>query len=208
MAIKRPKAESLELLFDDVAPAQDRVEGFLYLADFLGADEHAALLAEVRAVPFSPFTYRGFTAKRRVASFGYHYSFETFRVTPGPPMPEFLLPLRARVAGLLACEPAEVVEALVTEYPPGTEIGWHKDVAPFDRIAGVSLAGPCTMRLRRGAARERTIVSVPLAPRSAYVLAGAARREWEHHIPATPGQRYSITFRTLTEKWKARLRRV
>jgi alkylated DNA repair dioxygenase AlkB len=36
-----------------------------------------------------------------------------------------------------------------------------------------------------------------LEPRSAYVIAGAARTRRQHHIPPTEAFRYSITFRTL-----------
>jgi alkylated DNA repair dioxygenase AlkB len=36
-----------------------------------------------------------------------------------------------------------------------------------------------------------------LAPRSGYVLAGPARNQWQHSIPAVPAERYSLTFRTL-----------
>jgi alkylated DNA repair protein (DNA oxidative demethylase) len=36
-----------------------------------------------------------------------------------------------------------------------------------------------------------------LEPRSGYVLAGEARRSWQHSIPPAKELRYSITFRTL-----------
>jgi hypothetical protein len=32
---------------------------------------------------------------------------------------------------------------------------------------------------------------------SAYLLSGPARSAWQHHIPPTKGDRYSVTFRTL-----------
>ena len=38
---------------------------------------------------------------------------------------------------------------------------------------------------------------VTVAPRSAYLLAGPARREWEHSIPPAEALRYSVTFRRL-----------
>jgi alkylated DNA repair dioxygenase AlkB len=37
----------------------------------------------------------------------------------------------------------------------------------------------------------------PLEPRSGYVLDGPARWSWQHSIPATKEERFSITFRTL-----------
>ena len=40
-------------------------------------------------------------------------------------------------------------------------------------------------------------MEVALEPRSAYVLTGPARTQWEHSIPPVKETRYSITFRTL-----------
>ena len=53
------------------------------------------------------------------------------------------------------------------------------------------------MRFQRGKGPARQVREVTLAPRSAYVLAGAARYAWQHSIPPTKALRYSITFRTL-----------
>jgi alkylated DNA repair dioxygenase AlkB len=41
------------------------------------------------------------------------------------------------------------------------------------------------------------VLNLPLAARSAYILRGPARWQWQHAIAPTPGDRYSITFRTL-----------
>jgi alkylated DNA repair dioxygenase AlkB len=41
------------------------------------------------------------------------------------------------------------------------------------------------------------VAEVILAPRSGYVLAGAARYAWQHSIPPIKALRYSIAFRTL-----------
>ena len=46
-------------------------------------------------------------------------------------------------------------------------------------------------------ARRPTTHDVELEPRSAYLIAGVARREFEHSIPPVAERRYSITFRTL-----------
>ena len=61
----------------------------------------------------------------------------------------------------------------------------------------ISLLAPCTFRLRRkmGAKWER--VSLVAEPRSAYLLRGPSRTEWEHSIPAVDALRYSITFRSM-----------
>jgi alkylated DNA repair dioxygenase AlkB len=179
--------------------------GFRYEAEFLSEAEERELLTRIRALPLAEFRYQAFTAKRRVLSFGYHYSFQDYRITRGEPMPDFLAAVRARAAALLAREPEALAEALLTEYPAGAGIGWHRDVAPFEAIVGVSLGAACTFKLRRGKPGAREIATLTVEPRSAYVLAGPARTEWEHHIPATKAQRYSITFRTLNPAWKAKL---
>jgi len=86
---------------------------------------------------------------------------------------------------------------LVTEYRPGTPLGWHRDAPEYERVAGVSLGGWARMRLRRYPAGKDKSLALELAPRSAYQMQGAARWQWQHSIPATKELRYSITFRTL-----------
>jgi alkylated DNA repair dioxygenase AlkB len=55
-------------------------------------------------------------------------------------------------------------------------------------------------RFRRAAGvRKWERVSLTAEPRSAYLLSGPARFEWEHSIPPVDALRYSITFRTLRE---------
>ena len=142
---------------------------------------------------------RGVVARRRVIHYGVNYSFETFRATPGPPIPEFLLPLR-RVGAIAGVDAEALAEALITEYSPGAAIGWHRDAAPFDIVIGISLLSACRMRFRRGKVRAWETGEIVLAPRSAYVLTGPARTQWEHSIPPVKETRYSITFRTLRTK--------
>jgi alkylated DNA repair dioxygenase AlkB len=108
-----------------------------------------------------------------------------------------LLPLRESAAAFAGIAPSGLQHVLITEYAPGAAIGWHKDKAVFGDVVGISLGSPCVFRLRRktGDAWERA--SLTLAPRSAYLLQGSARTEWEHSIPAVGGLRYSVTFRNL-----------
>jgi alkylated DNA repair dioxygenase AlkB len=89
---------------------------------------------------------------------------------------------------------------LVTEYGPGAAIGWHRDKAVFGEVVGLSRLAPCTFRLRRAIGEsEWERVSLVAAPRSAYLLSGPARTEWEHSIPPVAALCYSITFRNVRE---------
>ena len=90
----------------------------------------------------------GVVAKRRAMHFGRSYEYESARVGAAPPVPEFLFPLRERIAGFTKCSPAELAEVLITEYPAGAGIGWHRDAPAFDFIVGISLLSECTMKFR------------------------------------------------------------
>jgi alkylated DNA repair dioxygenase AlkB len=67
-------------------------------------------------------------------------------------------------------------------------------------VVGISLLSPCRFRFRRGRTGAWETTEVQLNPRSIYVLTGAARKEWQHGIPAVSETRYSLTFRTLRAK--------
>ncbi|HET9594973.1 MAG TPA: alpha-ketoglutarate-dependent dioxygenase AlkB [Anaeromyxobacteraceae bacterium] len=176
--------------FDAGGPA-----GFVYQPDLLAPAEEDALLARVRPLELGEFVMHGVAARRQVRMYGWDYATGRRVLTPGEPIPAFLLPLRERCAALSGLPPDRLEMALVIRYPPGAGIGWHRDAPQFGRVVGVSLGAPCRMRLRRGPGRPST--EVVLAPRSGYALAGAARWAWQHHIPPVKAERYSVTFRSL-----------
>ena len=179
------------------ALAADLPDGLLYRAALIDEREEAALAAAIAALPLEPFQFRGYEANRRVASFGWRYDFSRHVLEPAAPMPDFLLPLRAKVADLLGRRPDGFEQALVTEYAPGAGIGWHRDRPQFDVVAGVSLLSACPLRFRRREGGGYKRATLWPAPRSAYGLTGAARDLWEHAIAPVEALRYSVTFRSL-----------
>lgn len=171
--------------------------GLTYRPDLLTPAEERALVERIRALEFAPFQFQGWEGKRRTVSYGWAYDFNDSRLRAAPPIPEFLLPLRARAAALAGVAPAQFVHALAIEYDVGAGIGWHRDRPAFGVVAGISLAAPCTLRFRRRDGKRFERVALDLAPRSAYVLTGPVRHEWEHSIAPMETLRYSVTFRTL-----------
>ncbi|HUQ86160.1 MAG TPA: alpha-ketoglutarate-dependent dioxygenase AlkB [Vicinamibacterales bacterium] len=160
-------------------------------------------MSHIGRVEFSAFEMRGVVARRRVAFFGASYDGGS---APSPAIPEFMFPLRDRLAAWAEIDPQAFAMALINEYRPGTPIGWHRDAPQYDIVSGVSLLSPCVMRLRpyvspaKAAAdktRRKTTHEIELLPRSAYVIKAEARSGYEHSIPAVTNLRYSITFRTL-----------
>lgn len=161
--------------------------GMTYELGFIAREEESALLGHLQALDFTEAKHLEYIAKRRIVLFE-------------PQVPRFLLPLRDKVAAWAALAPQALVHALVNEYRPGTPLGWHRDSPEYGVVAGISLGGLCTMRLRpyppkKG--RNPDVLSLELAPRSAYLLRDDARWQWQHSIAATKELRYSISFRTM-----------
>ena len=172
--------------------------GLRYEADLLTADQERDLLTAVTAYDFDQVVMHGQAAKRTVCHFGVGYEYDSARTAPGRPLPTELVGLRTACAVLADVDPERLVEALVTRYPPGASIGWHRDAPIFgSTVVGVSLLSACTMRFQRRAGGERRVFELSLQPRSGYVLSGAARATWQHSIPPVPELRYSVTFRSL-----------
>jgi alkylated DNA repair dioxygenase AlkB len=188
-------------LFEADLPA-----GFRYADEFITRDEEQALRAHIASIEFSAFEMRGVVARRRVAFFGSAYD---ARSTPTADMPEFLLPLRAKLAGWIGVDADAFAMALINEYPRGAPIGWHRDAPQYGIVTGVSLLTPCRMKFRpyvspsahvKDSPPRKTTHEIELLPRSAYLMSGTARRDYEHSIPAVAALRYSITFRTLRKR--------
>lgn len=176
---------------------ETQVSGFRYQPGLLTEDEERALAAWAGTLDLRPFEFHGYLGNRRIASFGYRYDFAGQRVISAAPLPARLLPVRERVAGFSGHAAADFVQAMVTEYAPGAPIGWHRDKKEFGEIVGVSLLAPAQLRFRRRQVTGWERQTQLLEPRSAYLLSGQARRDWEHSIPPQKALRYSITFRTL-----------
>jgi len=187
-------------LFDD-APAMPA--GFVHCEEFIDVDEERELLEAFRSLPVAPARYREYVARRRTASFGFGYDFTHGKLHDAPELPAFLLPLRERAAAWAGLPPERFVQGLVTEYRPGTPIGWHRDVPQFEHVVGISLGNACRLRFRRYPPTKdwtRHAIALTLVPRSAYQLRDEVRWKWQHAIPDVPAERWSVTFRTLSHR--------
>jgi alkylated DNA repair dioxygenase AlkB len=182
------------------ADAPSGPPGLLYEPEFLSQEEERGLLAHIAALPFHGASYKEWTARRRVVSYGGRFDFDRNVLVEAAPLPPFLQPLRDKVARWCAVQPLAFQHALVSEYSTGTPLGWHRDAPCFEMVAGISLAGVARMRWRPyppKAATARATFALDLPPRSAYIMRGAARWDWQHAVSPTRMLRYSITFRTL-----------
>jgi len=190
----KPAANQLGLF--EAPPPSGLPEGFVYRRDFLTVEEEGAIAAKLAELPFEPFQFRGYEARRRVHSFGYRYDFNAQRLEEADPIPEWLAEVRVRAEAFAGVAPGALQQLLINEYLPGAPIGWHRDRPQFEKVVGISVGAPCVFRLRRRAGAGFERASLTVEPRSAYLISGVAREQWEHSIPPVEAHRYSITFRS------------
>lgn len=175
-------------------------EGFFYYENFINKKEEENLLEVISKTNLHPLIFQGYEAKRKVVSYGYDWSFEKRVLSKGKEIPSEYDFLLQRVANHISISKKGIAELLVTKYPVGAVINWHRDAPPFDMVVGISLLSDCIFKLRpyeKAKQNRKSIISIPLKQRSLYIMQGVARSEWEHSIAAVKQLRYSITLRTL-----------
>jgi alkylated DNA repair dioxygenase AlkB len=174
--------------------------GLMQADGIVTRNEERALIASIDATKLSPFRFQGWLGKRMTASFGWNYDFETKHFAPTEPIPDWLFEVRERAARFACLKSDDLIQALLIRYDPGAGIGWHRDRPVFEHVVGISLGVPATMRFRRRSAGGFDRASAELTPRSIYHLSDEARHDWEHSIVEMNETRWSITFRSLTQK--------
>lgn len=177
--------------------------GFSYTENFLTVAEEQLLLKTISEIELHSFQFHGYEGKRRVGSFGYDWSFEKRVLSKGKEIPSAFSPLLLKVSDHLRIPETAFAELLVTEYPIGSAINWHRDAPPFDLIVGISLQADCAFRFRPHDKKKQgrgSIISFPVWRRSLYTMQGESREEWQHSTAPGKEVRYSITLRTLRKE--------
>lgn len=180
--------------------ATSMIKGLEYQPELISADEERQILDHIEALDYDEIHMHGQVAKRTVRQFGLKYEFGSWKLERTAPLPSELHPARAAAAELAGVATGEFAQILVSRYPEGAGIGWHRDAPAFGNVVGISLLSQCRMRFQRGKGDARETFALELEPRSGYLLSGSARWAWQHSIPATRTLRYSLTFRTLSPR--------
>lgn len=174
--------------------------GFSYHPGFITPEEEEKLLDIIRQLDLQNMKFHKYEAKRKVISFGKGWSFTEQRLKEATAIPVQLDFLMEKITKHLAIPKLLIAQVLITEYPVGSVINWHRDAPPFDIIAGISLLADCTFKLRPHDKEKQTraaTVSLTVQRRSMYIIRGAAKSEWQHSTAPVKHLRYSLTFRTL-----------
>jgi alkylated DNA repair dioxygenase AlkB len=174
-------------------------DNFVYVADSLTPEEQTSLLRDLRALDYQHDTFRGQRLKRGNAQFGYAYVSTGRKLEAATGFPDFLRPIMSG-ARALCPDGTEFNQCIVTRYPPGSGIGWHTDAPRFgDSIVGVSLGGAARLQFRRKGADDVSY-EVLAESGSMYLMRGPSRWEYQHQVVPVKSERYSLTFRHVTEE--------
>jgi alkylated DNA repair dioxygenase AlkB len=176
------------------------IAGLDYRDEVISEDDERELVDRLAGLDLTPFRFQGWLGNRKTMSFGWRYDFDDSSFTRTEPVPDWLQPVRAKAANFANLQPGDFAHVLLARYDPGAGIGWHRDRDVFEKVVGISLGTPATLRFRQRIGSGFRRASIEVRPRSAYLLSGESRWDWEHRI--TPGDqlRFSITFRTFSEK--------
>lgn len=182
----------------DIAPVLPA--GFHYHSAFINEAEEMFLIKTIEQFDLQNMKFHEYEAKRKVISFGRGWSFTEQQLKEGNPIPVEFNFLVERIADHLQIPTELIAQFLITEYPVGSVINWHRDAPPFETIVGVSLLSDCTFKLRPHDKEKQTrsaTVSLPVQRRSLYTMTGVSKNAWQHCTVPLNKVRYSLTFRTL-----------
>jgi alkylated DNA repair dioxygenase AlkB len=185
----------MNLLFDTPL-----IAGLRYAENVISKSQEEALIRHLEMLDLTPFRFHGWTGNRKTKSFGWRYDFEDASFAPAAPIPDWLDCVRKCAAVFSGLKAEDFVHVLLARYDAGAGIGWHRDRDVFENVVGISLKSPATLRFRQRFGTGFKRANLSLAERSAYLLTGPSRWEWEHRIIPGETLRFSITFRTLSDK--------
>jgi alkylated DNA repair dioxygenase AlkB len=182
----------------DIGPALP--EGFFCSPGFITEAEEMYLAKTIQQFDLQNMKFHEYEAKRKVISFGRGWSFTDQKLKEGNPIPGEFNFLVERIANHLQIPKESIAQFLITEYPVGSVINWHRDAPPFETIVGVSLLCDCNFKLRPHDKTKQTraaTISLLVQRRSIYSMTGIAKTAWQHSTAPLNKIRYSLTFRTL-----------
>lgn len=207
MLSKKSILVSLQKLIDldyrpNITQNFNGINGLWYIENYLSSNEIEDIKKYIQNdIAMQPITNNS-TYSRRVAHFGYYYSYNRTGLKTAPKIPTILNDLAAcnrinKLTNSLILEPFDQV--IINEYKPNQQITYHTD--------DIKLFGPVIACITIGQAipiyfkNENKEIKLDIKEGSMYIMTGDARYSWKHSLKNNKsGIRYSITYRTIVKK--------
>jgi alkylated DNA repair dioxygenase AlkB len=170
-------------LFDNEMP-DVTIAGLTYLPNYLSKQDENALIELIDSQIWLA------DLKRRVQHYGYKYDYRSRRIDTSMKigqLPEWLESIAKRLytEGVFQNLPDQVI---INEYESGQGISPHIDCEPCfeDTIVSISLNSAVVMEF----SKDNVKIPILLEPKSAVVLKGESRYDWQHSIAARKSDKY------------------
>lgn len=180
------------------------IKGLYYVENYLSKSEIDMIMGNIKnSIKFEHI----YNAKsRRVAHYGYYYSYNRSGLNPAPPIPNYLADLVCpnRISEIFdqdqsqsQPQPTTIFDQLIiNEYHPNQQIAPHIDhVKQFGPIiACISIGQDVPITFSNG---QSTDININIKSGSIYIMTGDARYKYKHSLKNTGNStRYSLTYRT------------
>jgi alkylated DNA repair dioxygenase AlkB len=173
----------------------DMIPGLIYIPNFINEHESQEIMDMLKIMKWTGITLS--SNSRRVAQFGYTYSYDRSGVNPTTPISDYFKKLisSTKINKIIGNKlNYEFDQLIINEYKPGHQISAHTDHVTYfdDMIACITIGQSVPISFQKNN-EEKTI---DVAANSMYIMTGDSRYLWKHCLKNnTKSIRYSLTFR-------------
>jgi alkylated DNA repair dioxygenase AlkB len=175
------------------------ITGLFYIENYLSATEMDLITEKLS----TDIKFEGIYGKksRRVAQYGYYYSYDRSGLKVAPPIPNYLAALVSvdRINNLIEnLITTNFDQLIINEYYPNQKIAYHTDhPSQFGPIIACLTVGQC---VPINFMCDDQVTTIDVKPGSMYIMTGAARYQYKHSLKNnTNSTRYSLTYRTINK---------
>lgn len=178
------------------------IKGLWYIENYLSQDELAMIKEKITngEIELDPISKSAIS--RKVAHYGYYYSYDKTGLKPAPVIPDYLENLvhAKRINDIVGTALIKIPfeQVIINEYQPGQQIAYHTDHTKLfgPIIACVTVGESVPIHFKHG----ETIKGINVEEGSMYIMTGDARYKWRHSLKnCSDNNRYSITYRTIVK---------
>jgi len=169
------------------------ISGLFYIEDYLSEEKINEVKKYLNKLDFSAISNA--TNSRRVAHFGYYYSYDRTGLTCAPTIPDFLNVLVDDVE-ITGKGFIEFDQVIINEYKPGQGIAPHTDHTKLfgPIIACITIGSSVPITFRNGNITKK----LEIKEGSMYIMTKDSRYKWTHSLTnKSKDVRYSITYRAI-----------